>query len=902
MKKIDKSIITICETIDDNISSFSNNRGLLSQNILSQLRNLVEDIAIKIYSNGKDVDPKDFNGVRSTAIKFIKSNNQYKFLSDFYKLLKISVSHYTNEKEASERLMLKYYEYILKSKRFLKEHYNLNVINNLNKFPLNTDSDLLDFHTKISKKIDSKSCSKNKINYTDRYYIQKIKPLFIDYKIYYEVTFVTAYSSNSKFNRIIAYTNLDIPENYSVKLSLYKDNIDTIDTIVPIYIITNYEISIRPCELNNFSKIFNLHLNIKSKSKEYCNLMNFLTNSNILLNELVSLDKKQYKFYKEKIFKSEISILSTLLDSCRDIIVNKYPGTNILLYLLNKMNNKIIKEQISSSSCKKLSNLFLKYGTIPFDKMPYCSSLVHHNPRLKDVYNSIPKETHEHELLARILITNSETHGKLFTHVDELNDFKNIDSLISKYNGSLYYKHKFRSIIKFKDYIYISTYLNNTIKIINSIKNLTKKGIIQYSESVDSWLRDSNYIIDDEYKKEALKCMFSQSSVSIIYGAAGTGKSTFIKHISNFWSNKNKLFIANTHPAVENMRRKITTKNCDFMTISKYLHSLGSSDCDILFIDECSTVSNSDMVSILEKKGFKLLVLVGDVHQIESIRFGNWFNLIEKFMPNEILFNLTTPYRTTDDKLKKVWTSVREINSEILESMIDNENVESLNNSIFEKKYNDEIVLCLNYDGFYGINNINKVLQTQNPNDSVMWEMNSYKVNDPILFNETNRFSPLIHNNTKGIIRKISTKNNKITFDIELDFSINELDIFGYELQLKGVSELGNSIISFDIKKVASTDEDDTIMSVVPFQVSYAISIHKAQGLEYDSVKIIITKESEERITHSIFYTAITRAKEKLKIYWSPETEGYILNNLEHKNINRDYNLLSSYIKLSGNK
>jgi len=31
--------------------------------------------------------------------------------------------------------------------------------------------------------------------------------------------------------------------------------------------------------------------------------------------------------------------------------------------------------------------------------------------------------------------------------------------------------------------------------------------------------------------------------------------------------------------------------------------------------------------------------------------------------------------------------------------------------------------------------------------------------------------------------------------------------------------------------------------------------------LEYDSVKIIITKEVEQQITHNIFYTAITRAK-----------------------------------------
>ena len=66
--------------------------------------------------------------------------------------------------------------------------------------------------------------------------------------------------------------------------------------------------------------------------------------------------------------------------------------------------------------------------------------------------------------------------------------------------------------------------------------------------------------------------------------------------------------------------------------------------------------------------------------------------------------------------------------------------------------------------------------------------------------------------------------------------------------------------------------EEDRIKTVVPFQIAYAISIHKAQGLEYNSVKVVVPSSNAEKITHSIFYTAITRAKEKLKIYWSAET------------------------------
>lgn len=53
------------------------------------------------------------------------------------------------------------------------------------------------------------------------------------------------------------------------------------------------------------------------------------------------------------------------------------------------------------------------------------------------------------------------------------------------------------------------------------------------------------------------KAMFANSHVALIYGSAGTGKSTLIKHISNFWADKDKIFLANTHPAVDNMRRKV---------------------------------------------------------------------------------------------------------------------------------------------------------------------------------------------------------------------------------------------------------------------------------------------------------------------------------------------------------
>lgn len=78
----------------------------------------------------------------------------------------------------------------------------------------------------------------------------------------------------------------------------------------------------------------------------------------------------------------------------------------------------------------------------------------------------------------------------------------------------------------------------------------------------------------------------------------------------------------------------------------------------------------------------------------------------------------------------------------------------------------------------------------------------------------------------------------------------------------------------------------------------YQYTRHKAQGLEYKSVKIVITNEIEELISHNIFYTAITRAKEELKIYWTPETEQYVLESLKRKDNKRDAAILKTIYEL----
>jgi ATP-dependent exoDNAse (exonuclease V) alpha subunit len=154
-------------------------------------------------------------------------------------------------------------------------------------------------------------------------------------------------------------------------------------------------------------------------------------------------------------------------------------------------------------------------------------------------------------------------------------------------------------------------------------------------------------------------------------------------------------------------------------------------------VDECSMVSNADMAALLEKVNSELLVLVGDTYQIESITFGNWFSMAKYFLPKYAWNELFKPYRTEDSKLLELWKKVRNLDDDLTEYIVNHEYASNLNDTVFDRKADDEIILCLNYDGLYGINNINRYLQENNQNKPHRWGVWIFKVGDPILFNES---------------------------------------------------------------------------------------------------------------------------------------------------------------------
>lgn len=901
-----KEINNINMVIDDNISEKDYlNRGLLSQNILAQLRNLVEDVIVLWYNKNNNTNLGTRFEDKKIAYKSLEARCNPRFLNEFHRYLQSSKSHYTPDYNGAERLMQKYYYYLLKLKVYVKNEFNIEILLNISKYPLNNDTSLLDYYKKIANEINTVEIgSKYKLDKA-RYYVEKTKPFEIDGNIYYEITLSTATDKINKFDRMIAYTKYDILPNYAITISFVEKEISLFSSKTTIKIINNWRVAIRSCEINNLSKIFCNDNIVKSNMNEYNNLMNYLTKENINLLNLVLMSDDEYLVEKRKIGVAKTNYIFNLLDSCRNLIKNKNNGYKVIRYLLYNMRNIVIKRQLNrirgeNIPTEFMSNLCLKRSCFPFEKLPFVMSLVKHIPSGEDLFMSLDSELCEDQLLARHILNNIEQKGIMYTDINELLEYGDTDKLISKFNRQLYGEQTRLKIVKEHNYVYMEGYEKSTIDIINIINELSKNGIDGYQSSYEFWEMFDGYSQDiSEEKKEILRKMYNDSKVSLIYGAAGTGKTTMISCLSEYLSNKKKIFLTNTNTAIENLRRRIKVINSEFYTIAEYNNNdYIEKNCDILIIDECSTVSNQDILDVLNNTNFELLLLVGDIYQIESINFGNWFSFAKEFVNEFAIHELSETFRSDDETLLELWKKVRNFEDTITEYIVNNNFSSDLNQDIFSKLDDDEIILCLGYDGLYGINQINKYLQDFNNNEKFDFGIKSYKVGDPVLFFDTNRFGNVLYNNLKGVITKISQNDDEMYFEIEIEKPLTSLDVFSSNVSLIETKQF-SSIVGFKIdKEFENDDDDDDKNNIVPFNIAYALSIHKAQGLEYNSVKVVLTKDVEKLISPNIFYTAITRSKKKLRIFWTTETGQYIIDQIKNNSSTKDYNIFKNKYNL----
>lgn len=905
--KPEQEIKYICNVIDKNIEAHKilKDRGLLSENILSQLRNLTEDVAIFINNteNSLSLDTH-YNNV-DDSIKYVSSVKKYKYISVFHKFLQSTASHYTPSEDDAERLVLYYFRYICMIKQTL-ENLGIIVLKKLEDFPIYEDNLTKEHYKNIGNVIDTVGNVKSKALKNGRFYVVKNKPIYANGKLYYEITLTKATDYTNKFERILMYTKYYIPDNYSIKISYQEKSIELFSLRTKIKVIDNYFISIRPCELKNIGLIFGINNKIDDNYAEYSNLMRILTDEEKTLLELVLMDNELFEKYIEKIKENaENNNITNLLVMIRKHLLSSKKGRNILRYFLVKPDNKVIKTQLCDYSNNYISYLYLVNQSIPFDSMPYAMSLFNHNISWIHLINAIDIEGRNFELLGRYIKNNCESNNILYTSCAEVDKFGNIDELIEEYNDSLVRygidRQQKGKLVKEYDNVYIKSYEDTSIEIINTLNSYKSNIQKEFAEVVDNKKEEYlNMDLSDD-KKEILNDIFRNHSIGIIHGPAGTGKTKMLEVLSMIFCGYGKIFLSNTNTAVENLRARISgidLFNSTFKTVANY-NKYDDNDYDILIIDECSMISNKDMLKAIKKQRYKLVILAGDVFQIESIKYGNWFSLSYYLFKNEFVYDLIQTNRTDDIELLELWKMIRDNDDNALNKINSQEYSSPIDfKEIFNKKDTDEIILCLNYDGLYGINNINKVLQEKNSNIEYTIGVDTFKIEDPIVFNDCPRFRDL-YNNLKGTIKNIEkdNENDCVWFTILVDDIL-----YNSENNYEILENMDNkTMIRLYVRNFKDTndDDDDRNEHIIPFNLAYAVSIHKAQGLEYNSVKIIITSNVEEQITKNIFYTAITRTKKYLKIFWSPESQMKIFDNMKKRNSTKDVAILKNKINIT---
>lgn len=635
--------------------------------------------------------------------------------------------------------------------------------------------------------------------------------------------------------------------------------------------------------LNKLGRILNMRLQLSSKYGEYDALMRFLTETGMDFLEMIDLREIHFSNLLESVYKkTNTSYFKDVLQQLRDNYstgstrFGRYTIRYLLLNLREDLLERVMPSQFSPQwKCK---DLYLSRKCFPFE----C------NPLASDLADSKTSQISQAKYLARVVEKEkTEVAVPYWSIVKSMQDTGEIycdlggdltEQAIQKYNDCLddWEKRQGYEIISDGNAACIAAYEASTLFILNKLLELSQIHNKGQKEVNEKYLRNCDIAFSDPKKEEALKYAFVNSRVLLVYGAAGTGKTTLIDMIPTMLSGRRKLFLTKTHTALQNLQRRINNPGADasFVSINSFTKRVNLPDYDVIFVDECSTIDNRAMKVFLEKmRPDTFLVLAGDTYQIESIDFGNWFTYAKDIIKTKgSNVELVSTWRTKDPGLIELWNETRNKGALITEKLvIDGPFSENIGEGVLNSEIMDEVILCLNYDGKFGLNNMNSYFQNANTGTAVVWRDWKYKVGDHILFNDTDRFS-LLYNNLKGRIVQIELFDSRIRFTVDVEIPLTEQDCQNDGIEfidiIDDVTRIRFDVLDFEEEMA----DEDRKKAIVPFQLAYAVSIHKAQGLEYRSVKVVIPSSNAEKITHGIFYTAITRAKEKLKIYWSSET------------------------------
>ena len=890
MSKIDEKILQLSSVIDKHFNKITKeNRDEESVEILSHLRNFCEVILYKIYNEENNCDLLQTQENLTRVRQY--SKEKYHSFYEFHTFLDAGPGHIFCGKEHSESLMIKYIPKLIEMKIFIKEKYNLDTLLSINKFPINLDDSLIKFYKKILSAMTSHNyIAPNKTK--DLYYIKKKSMKYICGKIFYEYVLDISDDKPNKFNTIVAYSFVNITLNYDMIFSIYPKMIELLGKDIKILIIKDYEIAIRPCAFKNLLSLININLGINSRTLVYKDLMNVIKKENCNLLTIIQ---------KEIPFSTRSDLYNKFIDEIHSFISTNQRGTNLIKYLLLNMRNSTIILQKNKHRYKNSDylNPYFNYlpitsGSLEFDKDPVAFNPRGDAPTFYEINQIVDVSDYKESILYKSIEEYINSRNLLFVTQEEIYiGNENINYYIDKFNSKLTSYYSDNEIIKIGNKYTIKFYLEDSLYVFNEFYKLIEKEKLKVNTS-------TNFSLSDE-QRNVINNAFKSKSICFLCGSAGTGKSTVIKEFIE--CNKTEysiICLTTTNTAKNNLMSSINTVGVHFYNIAAYIKSLESKSqfniiptAQIIILDEASFISTVDMAKILRANPNSIYFIVGDPYQIESIQFGNWYELaLNLFKNKNVVYELKESHRTNSTELLRVWNLVRNVVGKGNDTKL----IELLSGYDISKRFNDDsifelnknqIILCLGYEGIYGINNLNRYLQISNTNTEHIFQQQVYKVNDPIVFviNDYEEYG--IYNNLNGIISEITEDNEYIYFKIDV---LRNMNYFG---KIDDEISILDNIITIRKKKNTFEDYDNDLNNRVklPFQISYAMSMHKAQGLEYDNVKIIITKDNEEYISKNIFYTAITRARKKLEIYWDPEIENSVINNMKEADINKKSDL-----------
>ena len=405
-------------------------------------------------------------------------------------------------------------------------------------------------------------------------------------------------------------------------------------------------------------------------------------------------------------------------------------------------------------------------------------------------------------------------------------------------------------------------------------------------------------------QKEAIQSINS-NNVVIITGGPGTGKTTIIKNVIDIYKSHGKKVVlcAPTGRAAKRMTEmtgeeaktlhrlleigKIEKDN-EF-TIMNY--EVAPIDADVIIVDEASMVDIYLMNYLLNGiyQGTKL-ILVGDTDQLPSVGPGS---VLKDIINSERIKTIFLDEIFRQAAQSKIIVNSHRVNDG--EYFLDKEEQEGLKDDFFyikEKSQDimlDQIIsLCKgrlknfgDYDffeniqilsptkkGLLGTKELNKRLQEElNPSSD---KKNEKKVGE-VIFREGDRVMQVKNNYDiyweKGNTLSLTYESGTGIFNGELG-KIVKIDFLNKQIK-----------ILFDDEKeawYAFSDMDQ-------IEHAYAITVHKAQGSEFDVVIIVVTQSSAMLLTRNLLYTGLTRAKKLLILIGNDNVVKFMIQNADTK-------------------